>query len=69
MDDKKDKNNKSSSEKENPIEQLRKQLENLMGDKNVKFEFAPNFMPEPPQDDFEEEREVPDWVEEDDYEC
>ncbi len=51
-DNKKDNDNKPSTESNNPLDQLRKQLESIMGDKNVKFEFAPNFEPEPPlQDD------------------
>ncbi len=51
MNDKKD-DNKNKKDNENPLEALQKQLEGLLGDtKNVKLEFAPNFMPMVDDDD------------------
>lgn len=44
-----DNDNIDKKDNQNPLDDLRKQLEGLLGDKNVKFEFAPNFIPEPPE--------------------
>ena len=53
--DKDKKDNEQNKDENNPLEQLRKQLEGIMGGKNVKFEFAPNFMPDMPQSEPEED--------------
>ncbi len=59
MDEEKDNQNKNNSDEKNPMEALRKQLEGLLGNKNVKFEFAPQFadMPPPPAEEQEDNGE------------
>ena len=53
MDEIKDNNKDKTHDEKNPMDELRKQLEGLLGNKNVKFEFAPQFadMPPPPAEE------------------
>ncbi len=61
MDDNKNNDSEKNNEQKNPLEDLRKQLEKLVGEKNVKFEFAPQFgpppMPEGADDDADDEHD------------